>query len=431
MTPELQALSFETGSVFTPGAPINEKDLFAGRTQQVEKIIDAVSQRGYHAILYGERGVGKTSLSNMISSFLAHRHAYVISRTNCDISDTFTALWTKALKDIEASKRQPSIGFGGSVQLAQSPPAPLAISDVMTPDGVRRALQELSRTASLIVIFDEFDRIKNPELITAMADTIKCLSDYSVDVTVLIIGVADSVDELIREHQSIERALIQVPMPRMSDDEIRGIIDSGLRRLSLRIDSAAREELVRLSQGLPYITHLLCIYSCRAALATGRKTIFRAHVEQGMNRSLDQWQQSIKSVYNESTQSAHPEHLYREVLLSCAMAEIDDLRYFTIAAVREPLCLITKKNFEVAHYARHLRELSEPGRGRILQRIGESYRLRYRIANPILRPYIIMRGIKDKMITTAMLDSAGPEHVENAALIQALSDHEASIPQPS
>ena len=301
----------------------------------------------------------------------------------------------------------------------------------MTPDSVRRALQELSRTASLIVIFDEFDRIKNPELITAMADTIKCLSDYSVDVTVLIIGVANSVDELIREHQSIERALIQVPMPRMSDDEIRGIIDSGLRRLSLRIDSVAREELVRLSQGLPYITHLLCIYSCRAALATGRKTIFPAHVEQGMNRSLDQWQQSIKSVYNESTQSAHPEHLYREVLLACAMAEIDDLRYFTVAAVREPLCLITRKNFEVAHYARHLRELSEPGRGRILQRVGESYRLRYRIANPILRPYIIMRGIKDKMITTAMLDSSGPEHVENAALIQALSDHEASIPQSS
>jgi hypothetical protein len=67
MPPDLQALSFQTGSIFTPGAPINEKDLFAGRSEQVEKIIDAVSQRGCHAILYGERGVGKTSLSNMIS----------------------------------------------------------------------------------------------------------------------------------------------------------------------------------------------------------------------------------------------------------------------------------------------------------------------------------------------------------------------------
>jgi Cdc6-like AAA superfamily ATPase len=102
MTSDLQALSFQTGSVFTPGAPINEKDLFAGRQGQVEKIIDAVSQRGCHAILYGERGVGKTSLSNMISAFLANRTAFVISRTNCDISDSFSSLWMKALKDIEA-----------------------------------------------------------------------------------------------------------------------------------------------------------------------------------------------------------------------------------------------------------------------------------------------------------------------------------------
>jgi hypothetical protein len=81
MPPDLQALSFQTGSIFTPGAPINEKDLFAGRSEQVEKIIDAVSQRGCHAILYGERGVGKTSLSNMISAFLANRLSFVISRT--------------------------------------------------------------------------------------------------------------------------------------------------------------------------------------------------------------------------------------------------------------------------------------------------------------------------------------------------------------
>ena len=103
MPPDLQGLSFQTGSIFTPGAPINEKDLFAGRSEQVEKIIDAVSQRGCHAILYGERGVGKTSLSNMLSAFLANRLSFVISR--------YSSLWAKALKDIEASKRQPQLGF--------------------------------------------------------------------------------------------------------------------------------------------------------------------------------------------------------------------------------------------------------------------------------------------------------------------------------
>jgi Cdc6-like AAA superfamily ATPase len=395
MPPDLQALSFQTGSIFTPGAPINEKDLFAGRSEQVEKIVDAVSQRGCHAILYGERGVGKTSLSNMISAFLAHRLSFVISRTNCDISDNYSSLWSKALKDIEASKRQPQLGFP-SRQLS---PMPAPANEPMTPDSVRRALQDLSTTASLIVIFDEFDRIKNTEVITAMADTIKALSDNSVNATILIIGVADSVNELIREHQSIERALVQIPMPRMSDDEIGTIIDKGLSRLTIAIDRSAREDLVLFSQGVPYIAHLLCIYTCRAALATGRKTIYSSHVDQGMNRSLDQWQQSIKALYNDAIQSPHPGHIYREVLLACALAEVDELRYFTTAAVKKPLSQITSRSFESASYARHLKDLSEPGRGRILQRVGESFRLRYRISNPILRPYIIMRGIKDKVIS--------------------------------
>ncbi len=395
MPPDLQGLSFQTGSIFTPGAPINEKDLFAGRSEQVEKIVDAVSQRGCHAILYGERGVGKTSLSNMISAFLANRLSFVISRTNCDISDSYTSLWIKALKDIEASKRQPQLGFPSR----QAAPLTAPAYEALSPDGVRPALQDLSTMASLIVIFDEFDRIKNTEVITAMADTIKALSDNSVNATILIIGVADSVNELIREHQSIERALVQIPMPRMSDDEIRTIIGKGLARLTMAIDDAACEDLVVFSQGVPYIAHLLCIYTCRAALATGRKTIYSSHVEQGMNRSLDQWQQSIKALYNDAVQSPRPGHIYREVLLACALAEVDELRYFAVAEVSKPLSRIANRNFEPVSYARHLKDLSEPARGRILQRVGESFRLRYRISNPILRPYIIMRGVKDKMIT--------------------------------
>ncbi len=262
MPPDLQGLSFQTGSIFTPGAPINEKDLFAGRSEQVEKIIDAVSQRGCHAILYGERRVGKTSLSNMISAFLANNLSFVISRTNCDISDSYSSLWAKALKDIEASKRQPQLGFPSRQPVALTAPA----YDALTPDSVRRALQDLSAMASLIVIFDEFDRVKSTEVITAMADTIKALSDNSVNATVLLIGVANSVKELIREHHSIERALVQIPMPRMSDDEIRTIIDKGLARLTMGIDDAAREDLVMFSQGVPYIAHLLLhLYLPRSA----------------------------------------------------------------------------------------------------------------------------------------------------------------------
>ncbi len=55
---------------FTPGAPINSRDLFSGRKKQVDKAISTIFQRGQHAVIFGERGVGKTSLANTLFDFL-------------------------------------------------------------------------------------------------------------------------------------------------------------------------------------------------------------------------------------------------------------------------------------------------------------------------------------------------------------------------
>lgn len=384
-------LAFEAGSVFTPGAPINERDLFAGRLDQVQQILNSISQRGYHAVLFGERGVGKTSLSNVLADFLTEAGKKVaVCRINCDALDTFTSLWKKALQDIVVTKSKPAIGFT-SDEIEETHNIVDSLPDLIGPDDIRRVLTDLSKGVVLVIVFDEFDRLNDKEITTAMADTIKALSDYSVPSTVLLIGVADSVDELVEGHQSIERALVQIPMPRMSDREIQEIMDKGLSRLKMEIEPESLEEITSLSQGLPYITHLLALHTARAALESGATKIVPSHVADGIQQSLDQWQQSITVAYYNATKSPQPDNIYRQVLLACALAEIDDLRYFTAAAVRKPLRIITGRSYEIPNFAKHLKEFSESGRGKILQRTGEKRRIRYRFNSPLMRPYIILR----------------------------------------
>jgi Cdc6-like AAA superfamily ATPase len=401
-------LSFDAGSVFTPGSPINERDLFAGRVTEIHKILDAISQRGYHAVLYGERGVGKTSLSNVLSGFLSETGArnFLVPRVNCDASDSYSSLWRKALQDIVVSKARPGIGFGAN-EIEETQQIVESLPRDITPDDVRRVLTRLSAGLFLIVIFDEFDRLKDRSVTVSMADTVKALSDYAVGATILLIGVADSVDELIQEHQSIERALVQVPMPRMSEDEIREIIENGLGRLNMTISEQASDEITSLSQGIPYITHLLALHSARAALREDKTQIDFSHVEAGISKALDQWQQSIKSAYYNATKSQQPGNIFKEVLLACALSEIDDLGYFTAAAVRIPLRIITGRQYDIPNFARHLKELSEPGRGDMLQRVGQTRRLRYRFRSPIIRPYIVMRGFAENLLTRDQMHSMG------------------------
>ena len=393
-------LSFRAGKVFTPGAPISERALFSGRLDQIRKITETFSKVGYHAVLYGERGVGKTSLSNVLASFVQDiEKRFYLPRVNCDARDTFTTLWKKLFRDIKVTQTQRGVGFTSSdvvvdVSIVDELP------DELTPDEVRRVLSQLARGIILVPIFDEFDRIKKDETSALMADAIKSLSDYSVDATVLIIGVAESVDELIKEHQSIERALVQIPMPRMSGAEVGQIIKNGLAELEMQVGDGEKHTIVNLSQGLPYVAHLLSLHAAKSAIKRESKIVQLEDIQSGITTSINDWQQSIKTTYYHATKSPQPGNIFREVVLACAFAKNDELGYFSAAQVRDPLNLIVPdRSYSIPNYARHLKQLSSVERGELLHRIGKTRRLRYRFNSPLMRPYIVMKGIDDGIIT--------------------------------
>ncbi|WP_439407419.1 AAA family ATPase [Bradyrhizobium sp. DASA03076] len=398
-------LAFEAGKIFTPGSPLNERELFAGRSDQVAQIIGAISQKGYHAVLYGDRGVGKTSLSNVLIEFLEDvgQHTMVMPRVNCDASDDFSSLWRKVLRDVSLSKTQQGVGFTAKPIELNEDVLDL-LPEQVAPDDVRRAISHLSDQFSMVIIFDEFDRLKNPITTVMMADTIKSLSDHAVDATIMLIGVADSVDALVGEHQSIERALVQVKLPRMSQAEVEQIITKGTAKLGLTIKHDALKEISALSQGLPYVTHLISLHACRAALNRQSLDLTLTDVQTGVRNSLSQWQQSVITTYHTATHSHQPEHLFREVLAACALAVPDATGYFTAASVRHPLRVITGKTYDIPNFARHLNEFTKTERGAILQRTGETRKIRYRFSSPLIKPYIIMRSVADGLLTRKKME---------------------------
>src|SRR4051794_31722718 len=55
---------------FTPSSPITDRDLFAGRQAQLQTLIVVDAQPGQHAVVYGVRGAGKTSLARVAQSII-------------------------------------------------------------------------------------------------------------------------------------------------------------------------------------------------------------------------------------------------------------------------------------------------------------------------------------------------------------------------
>jgi Cdc6-like AAA superfamily ATPase len=393
----------ELSKVFSPSAPIDQKSLFSGRLPQLMDVINAINQKGQHAILFGERGVGKTSLARVISSivFGSGQQSMITVSINCDPTMDFSSLWHKIAREISITTTSQGIGFTPQVTRTGKTLDSM-LPEIVSPDDVRHLF---SRLGKCLIVLDELDRIVDTETTGLLADTIKNLSDHAVDTTLLLVGVADSVDSLIKEHASVERALVQVRMPRMSQTELFEIINKGLSAVQMTIDEEGRKRIAALSQGLPHYTHLLSLYAAQRAVATERTHVEAADVRTAIDTALAKTQQSIISSYHKATSSPR-ENLYPQVLLSCALAQPDSLGYFAAVDVRPALTRIMKKPYDIPAFSQHLNAFCEEARGPVLQRTGSTRRYRFRFENPLMQPYVIMDGIRKGLITEDLRPSA-------------------------
>ncbi len=393
---EKKALSLS--QVFTPATAINSEDLFYGRISQVRAVVDAINQVGQHAILYGERGVGKTSLGRILPKKLKGREMVPIIdlMVNCDSGDSFSSIWSKVFSEIPSEFREGDNSYEED--------NPIQLLDI-TPHEVRKKIGAFADKGIVCIILDEFDKIQDESARTLVADTIKLFSDRAVNATIIIIGVSDDLTGLISEHHSIERCLAQIPMPRMARKELEGIVLGGLKKVGMTIEKQCLSEITGLSKGLPHYTHLLALNASRQALDDELLKIAPIHIKKAIQSALTQVQESIRDNYDRSTYSTKKGTLYSQVLLACALAEADEFGRFQPIDICDPLSGIVPGNriFTTDRFARHLKAFCDPDRGAVLTKIGVEYRWRYRFSNPLMQPYVIMRGIENGLISDEKL----------------------------
>lgn len=396
----------QTAHVFTPSAPVDRFALFAGRIPQVVEVVNSISQRGQHVVLYGERGVGKTSLANILGDVLnqgAENTRRDAVRINCNTTDDFRSIWLKLFRELKNSVDD------ADWRDSLTPP---------DPEDVRFALQQL--TTRPVLILDELDRLEDDTTLSLLADTIKSLSDHSVSATLLLVGVADSIEGLIGEHQSIERALAQVRMPRMSVTELEEIIDRGLAETSLSIEEDGKTRIARLSEGLPHYTHLLSLHAAQRVVADDRERITSDDIKFAIAEAVEN--HSILSEYQHATRSPARVHLFAEVLIACALAPKDELGFFRAAGVRDPMSDIMGRSYDIPAFARHLNLFADASHGAVLQKTGEKHRFLYRFTNPLLQPYAILTGLSKGIITERMVadSQASPAPSPDASVSERL-----------
>lgn len=382
------SLEFEIQRLFD-GAPVDEEQLFAGRSAEVLKMMRTVMERARHVVLFGEKGVGKTSLSNIFwRRFGKTLQSFIVARVQCGPYDDFSSIWVRALEELKVtgiSRGRPEhVAFDTNYEL-------------ITPSQVRRELQKINPNALPVVIFDEYDKITSRETKILTAHLIKELYDFAVHTTVILVGVADNISELIEDHASIGRAIVDVPLSRMSEQELKEIIEQRAKQTPMNFSNDAIWTIVVLSRGLPFFTQTLSKHAALHAIENRRLTVGNQDVEAAMTKFIDDTAVSFRDAYRDATQTNQKSNL-QQSLLACALARCNDDGFFKATDVVEPLSAIMKEKRRIAHFEKHLRRFSSDDGGNILVRRGGERQQTFRFSDPMMQPYVIIRGIQSGMI---------------------------------
>ncbi len=394
---DFEQLENEVYGLFIPGSPIKIESELSGRKEQVARLRRIVISQGEHALIYGERGVGKTSISQTFHKALNSPTQKVQAiLINCGDAN-YTEIWRKVFR---------RMSFEGGASLAEK------YTGEITTDDVEIELSTFSLNDIPIIILDEFDKISDEETRVKITETIKSISDHAVPATLVLVGVAENASQLIKDHQSISRALKQVEMPRLSLTELEGIITSRYMTAGLKWDDEAIFLLAFLARGLPYYAHLCGRYAALAALKRRQTKVTWHSVFEGFQGALADVDQSITEKYLASTVSQRGEAtLYEPVLLACALADSDQLGQFQQTSVALPLEDLTKrqKPYTAATYAFHMNEFCDEKRGSVLTREGPIRNYRYRFSDAMMQPYVIIRALNERRLDLKTLAKYTPK----------------------
>lgn len=269
-TPFAKAIMGQLRNAFTPSHPVSNGKRFAGRRALLQRIIRLLEDQHLHLVLYGDRGIGKTSIMRVLEE-QASGAGYHASYNSCGSDTTFDSLIRSFAREIPLlfhSGFQPTdveVERGDSFNTLFGA-SPVTVADATT------AFEHVEG-ANFLLLVDEFDRVSDEGVREQMAELIKNLSDRGTPIQFVIAGVASNLTALFSHIPSIRRNLIGLPVGRLSEDETQQLLDLGSKTASLIFDADAKDLIAQWSHGLPYLAQLLALHSSFNAVRGGRAKV--------------------------------------------------------------------------------------------------------------------------------------------------------------
>ncbi len=388
--------------VVSPARPVFSIENLIGRSDELNRIEKALFSSGRNVFIYGERGVGKSSLAATAANQWQSSDAEYLD-ISCSPDSTVKSIVANIASQAINTKwssssivtEQATVGMKWLSYSLKSEISPTDFSTRIT--GLSDAIEVLKEVAAIhsdvpIVVVDEVDRIASEKEIDLLADLLKQLGDKRIELKFIFTGVGATLNEILGAHRSAIRQLETIELPRLSWDARWDIAIQALSVFNIEIPRDIYVRLAAVSDGYPYYVHLIV-----------EKLLWILFENERMADKVtwdDYFSALDEAIVGITAELARPYELavnqrsqdYEEVLWSTAADEwqgayLSDMykQYKNIMSQLEE-----KKPLSYEKYSSRLRNLLKPEYGEILKKGKKQGNYHYR--EKMLRGYIRMQA---------------------------------------
>jgi hypothetical protein len=266
--------------------PVTTRERFAGRHDTLGALIAAIEQQRAHVVLYGERGIGKTSLIHVFAE-TAREARYLVLYGSCGVEARFDEMFRTFAAEI------PLLYHARISPTADEAEHNRSFASLLGPDHVDpRELADIFAQivgTRVILVLDEYDRVADPGFRRDVAELIKNLSDRAARVQLVLTGVASNLDELIGFTPSIRRNIVGLAVGPMAEAELGEILARAEAATGLAFAPDARTLIIRMAGGSPYLARLLGNRAAGRAIDERRQAVGEGDVIEGTKAVLAEW----------------------------------------------------------------------------------------------------------------------------------------------
>lgn len=400
--------------VFTPGRPpVSQTNVYVARGEAQQKLSKGLD-RSLIPIIFGEYGVGKTSLARHSISE-AEQRGRLVNVESVD-GKTFSQVVQQLLEHVGYTVKrsvkktsgseigttfsgEAGVSFEGfEVKLGAERAKSTATTDELHEDFAVTApsdarVLDVAERRQLVLILDELHKA-TPDFVRNLSSFMKSYHNKPcVRFKVILVGTSSDASRLVQKDPGIDRIIQEVPLLGMTALEARTLINEGMARLAIDAPELVVDSIARTASGSPTIIQYLGLEV--AELAFGRSPrlatvndcgrAIKEYVESRAARLNDQYLKAI-----ETTGARR----YRKRILH-AMANVDD-DYVTMEQLARRVSDELGEEIPSTALSGPLKALKSPEFGEVLKDVerreaGERVYNYSTFTDPTMKAFIRMR----------------------------------------